>query len=242
MTTIVGRIKASVHLLAMALVLAISTFSVWAQPEDADQRNLADEFVEQIDSRRTDSAAESLTVNPTLNKHAWAAVAAMAQALVDDPDAPLPELAPDPERLQADIPAAAEIRQVIWVTPNSTELGKRVSGWQDAQETEMTHVALAVRSAARQDNRQALVAVGLVARLLPSIDPELINRGQRDFHLHCDACGKDNLVQLRVPPRASVLPRYHPNIQFHRKGIWYRSDSNWTSDYSDGKKWLEGRS
>lgn len=106
----------------------------------------------------------------------------------------------------------------------------------------MTHVALAVRSAARQDNRQALVAVGLVARLLPSIDPELINRGQRDFHLHCDACGKDNLVQLRVPPRASVLPRYHPNIQFHRKGIWYRSDSNWTSDYSDGKKWLEGRS
>ena len=41
----------------------------------------------------------------------------------------------------------------------------------------------------------------------------------------------------RIPPRAEFLPDYFPAIHFNRKGLWFRTGSQWTADYHSQGEW-----
>ena len=44
----------------------------------------------------------------------------------------------------------------------------------------------------------------------------------------------------RFPPRAAALPRYFPQVQFDRKGIWFRTANTWTPEYTKPTDWARG--
>jgi hypothetical protein len=79
------------------------------------------------------------------------------------------------------------------------ELVAAAPTWEPAADRDVTHLGLAVWQVRSDTGQQYWLAVSVAAQLLPKLEPELLNAGQRDFALACHLCGHQFVGRIETP-------------------------------------------
>ena len=177
-------------------------------PEDADSdatigrrldAAMARTLVDDANAWRSKAGLAAFDKHRVLDHYAGRVALAMAQAVLANPSNPTTPQEVADLRLDEALPQVAKVALQLAVTSDSTGIALHVSQWKFIGDGSFTHLGLAVAPFELNSMQRAWVTVGLAAKLVPDLSPELINQGRREFHLTCSLCGHHHLGRVGRP-------------------------------------------
>jgi hypothetical protein len=124
---------------------------------------------------------------------------ALVEAVRKKPDAPETPEELDLDRIKAALPGMATVSLEVMAADSTSQLVEKATSCRAASLRDFTHLGVAVCDGMFATGQPFWVVVIIGSKMVPRISPELINRGQREFHAQCHHCGEQYLARLHEP-------------------------------------------